>query len=207
MRRLHAVNRYVFSLVHGRQFGSLKNISYIEGGEFSWPSVSGFYFNPPDRRGILSDRGSHILDLICWWMGEKPRLVSALDDSLGGVEGVCEVRLQGSSVEAFVKINWHNKMKNRVEVMFEHAKVEFEVYEYRRCLVTDLGTGAKRTVLAPGWKLDPATQLLGDLLTDGEDGREPAVSGADVLPSLELIDEYYLMRRPLPMEWMKGLQP
>jgi len=54
-----------------------------EGGPFGWPVASPAYFAPETGNSLLWDIGSHVLDLLIWWLG-APDAVTCRDDAMGG---------------------------------------------------------------------------------------------------------------------------
>ena len=75
--------------------GKLKSIDYCEGATFGWQSLTGFYVNPSlTSKGIMMDLGPHVIDTICWLIGQKPKLIEYIDDSFGGPESVASVKAE-----------------------------------------------------------------------------------------------------------------
>jgi predicted dehydrogenase len=72
-----------------------------EGSPFRWPVDSPAYFAPEAGNGLLWDIGSHVVDLLTWWLG-APRELACRDDAMGGTATNCLLELawsDGSSVE------------------------------------------------------------------------------------------------------------
>jgi predicted dehydrogenase len=63
-----------------------------EGGPFSWPVASPAYFAPEAGNSMLWDVGSHVLDLLIWWLG-APDAVTCRDDAMGGTATNCVLEL------------------------------------------------------------------------------------------------------------------
>src|SRR5262249_3348522 len=83
--------REIKRLIGAGDLGRPVGASWIEGLKFAWPTKSGFYFTqapsnglPPP--GVLLDIGSHVLDLLCWWLGSQPQVKECWTDSFGGPE-------------------------------------------------------------------------------------------------------------------------
>ena len=55
-------------------------------GRRSPVSISGGPWKTGRPRGVLLDIGVHVLDVVCWWLGEAPRVLSASMDGYGGPE-------------------------------------------------------------------------------------------------------------------------
>ena len=61
-------------LIDQGYIGRLKSIDYFEGATFGWQSLTGFYVNPSiTSKGIMMDLGPHVIDTICWLIGQKPK--------------------------------------------------------------------------------------------------------------------------------------
>jgi predicted dehydrogenase len=72
-----------------------------EGSPFRWPVDSPAYFAQESGNGLLWDLGSHVVDLLTWWLG-APRELACRDDAMGGTAANCLLELawpEGSSVE------------------------------------------------------------------------------------------------------------
>lgn len=63
-----------------------------EGGPFRWPVASPAYFAPETGNSLLWDVGSHVLDLLIWWLG-APDAVTCRDDAMGGTATNCVLEL------------------------------------------------------------------------------------------------------------------
>ena len=203
-RRFFPQSKAIQKVITSGQYGVLRRIEYLEGDEFDWPTVSGFYFQQEGGRGVLSDRGSHIFDLICWWMGQDLTLTEARTNSRGGVEGLAECRLGFSTGEARVKISWHNKMANLVSLEFDEATLEADLYQIDQYAV--IKNGHKSIIKCPGdikTYADCSVTFCQALLDLYSSGAPVPVAGRDVLPSLKLIDKFYASAQPFEETWQK----
>ena len=92
-RRLFPSYQRVRELIQSGQLGKLRRINNLDGTQFAWNSASSFYLRDPQTRGVLLDRGAHTIDVLCWWLGDTPRVVAAHGDVFNGVEGLMDVHL------------------------------------------------------------------------------------------------------------------
>ena len=123
-------------------------IKYHVGEVFTWPTVSGFYFNSiGSGRGVLRDRGAHVLDHICWWLGGKPKVISSQNDSFGGSEAVAYVQFEHNKCVGEVKLSWLSSFPCRFVVEFERGSIEGEVYYPQSILLKTGSSPAKRVKL------------------------------------------------------------
>ena len=63
-----------------------------EGAPFRWPVASPAYFAPETGNSVLWDVGSHVVDLLIWWLG-APDAVTCRDDAMGGTATNCVLEL------------------------------------------------------------------------------------------------------------------
>ena len=64
-----------------------------EGSPFRWPVDSPGYFAPQAGNRLLWDIGSHVVDLLVWWLG-VPHEVDCRDDAMGGTATNCLLELE-----------------------------------------------------------------------------------------------------------------
>jgi predicted dehydrogenase len=204
-RRFYPAFRKVSELLAAGEIGALRRFSLHWGEVFDWPAATGFYFGAAgSARGVLADTGAHALDLVCWWLGGKPELLEYLDDSFGGSEAVARLRLRRGPAEGEVQLSWLSKYENRYELMGEAGAIEGGIYDWRTTTLV-APSGRRREVEAPSQVKtlqELADELLADFLRAVSSGSRPLVSGLDVLPSIELIEECYGRRGRFEMSWM-----
>ncbi len=127
----------VRELLTNKTLGEALFIEYFVGEEFKWPTVSGFYFNSPiSSRGVLRDRGAHVFDHLCWWLGGKPKLISSQNDSFEGSEAVAHVRFERGKCTGEVKLSWLSNFTCRFNVVCEKGTSEGDVYDYQNIYLT-----------------------------------------------------------------------
>ncbi|MCG8457158.1 MAG: Gfo/Idh/MocA family oxidoreductase [Holophagales bacterium] len=207
-RRLFAAAAHVRDALAAEELGPLRSIRYYEGQPFEWPTASGFYFRAGDEpRGVLLDRGAHVLDLICWWLAARPELVRSENDSFGGPEAVAHVRLRHEKCEIDLRFSWLYRQENRFFIEGRDGSLEGDIYEWRR-IEHRPQNGRKRILrLAAKEKVfdDFGPRVLGSFLEACRGEAEPLVTGAGVLDSLELIDRCYAERIPFELPWYESL--
>jgi predicted dehydrogenase len=64
-----------------------------EGSPFRWPVDSPAYFAPQAGNRLLWDIGSHVVDLLIWWLG-VPHELACRDDAMGGTATNCLLELK-----------------------------------------------------------------------------------------------------------------
>ncbi|NDJ76227.1 MAG: Gfo/Idh/MocA family oxidoreductase [Chloroflexi bacterium] len=204
-QRLFPSNIKVRELLAAGAFGDLTHLSYTWGAEFTWPTVSGFYFNEAisQRRGVLADRGPHAFDLICWWLGEKPQIIAARHDSLGGLEAVAHVTLRAGDCTIDIHLSWLSKLTNSYTIRGTVAEVH-NSFEAWWKLPLRYHSGETETLHFASSERsynDFAPQIVDNFISVVCDGAAPLIPARDVLPSLELIDMFYTNATPFSLPW------
>jgi predicted dehydrogenase len=205
-RRLFPSSLKVKQLLSNGAIGDLRSIRYLDGGEFNWPTASGFYFDSKlSRKGVLLDIGAHVLDLICWWLSEKPRLVSSENDSFGGPEAVAFVKLEHGGCTIKVRLSRLCKLPNYFRITGERGTIEGRVYDWRSVTVTKNGAGKALKLRSPENELlDFGRTLVANFLNVLKKESKPLISASEVLASIELLEEAYNEAKRFPMPWYEG---
>ncbi|MBM2839812.1 MAG: NAD-dependent epimerase/dehydratase [Bacteroidetes bacterium] len=203
-RRLFPSSMKVKELLAAGTIGKLKSISYFDGGEFNWPTASGFYFDSKiSKKGVLLDIGAHVIDLVCWWLGGKPHLVSSFNDSFGGIEAVASVELEYQDCRCNIRLSRLSKLPNYYRIEGENGIIEGGVYDARSVSLVH-PNGERKTFSSKGNEDSFARiskRLVDNFFRVIRNESTPLVSGQDVLHSIELIDEAYQRAKQFPMAW------
>ncbi len=182
--------------------GKPLSIKYHVGELFKWPTVSGFYFNSPQSgRGILRDRGAHILDHICWWLGGKPAVIRSQNDSFGGSEAVAYVQFEFQQCRGEVRLSWLGSFPCRFTIDLEDGSIEGDV-SYPQSILVKTGSGPRKRI---NLKFDSYMALGQKIVSNfiqSIAGREtPLVPGSEVLDSIRFTDECYASASRFSMPW------
>jgi predicted dehydrogenase len=203
-RRLYPAAKTVWKLLRDDAIGRPRRLTFHWGYRFAWPTTSGFYFGVGgSRRGVLLDKGSHALDLICWWLGGEPKLVSYHDDSLGGSEAVADVELDDRGCRCHVRLSWLTLLDNTFSIEGDRGRIEGGLFDLH-AVTRVSATGKRRRIVARGDVRsgeDLAALLIDNFLAVVAGKAAPLVAAADVLPSIRLLDECYRTRVPFEMPW------
>jgi len=200
-RRLMPSNGKVKELVSSRTIGSIQRIEYVDGNEFNWPTQSGFYFDSKgSHRGILMDIGSHVVDLVCWWLDGKPELVSCENDSFGGSESVCSLRLMHHDCTISLRLSRLHRLANTYKIVGTQGVIEGGVYDFEN---VNLRTGGRNQKLRIPFNKSnqPSRMVIDNFVAVIRGDRKPIVAGEDVLDSIEIIDRAYETARRFEMPW------
>ena len=182
-------------------------LQYFVGEEFDWPTVSGFYFNSQvSARGVVRDRGAHVMDHICWWLGEKPKLISCQIDSYGGSDAVAHVQFEHDRCHGEVKLSWLSNFPCTFMIKCESGTVEGDVYDYQQIVLTTKSGRKKRIKLNYATKSDIAFTLVTNFINVIGNIEKPLIVGSDVLDSIKFIDECYQAATRFNMPWYEVLE-
>jgi predicted dehydrogenase len=204
-RRLYPSSIKTRKLIENGDLGTVRRFEFSWGEKFDWPAASGSYFGLAARgRGVLADKGSHLLDLACWWLGGKPSVVSYEDDSMGGTEAVATLKFQIKECEGLLRLSWLSRYENTFEIKGDRATVTGHLFDWNTVGVQPSGSAERRTLRLPTSAKVPedlGSSMIDNFLDVLRGRAVPLVAGSDVLPSIELIDECYARRQRMPLPW------
>lgn len=204
-QRLFPANIKVRELIAEGALGSLTYLSYAWGAEFTWPTKSGFYFNQVDRRkhGVLVDRGPHALDLICWWLGKKPELITSQNDAMGGLDAVAHLKLRADDCAIEVRLSWLSMLSNSYCIRGTEATIENSFQGWWHVPIT-YRSGRTETIALPSTEReynDFAPAVIANFLDGIRQGTAPLIPAREVIPSIELIEECYARATLFDLPW------
>jgi predicted dehydrogenase len=205
--------RLVKQAIEEDWLGSLQSFSLESGCIYNWPVASGFFFSKEQAGGgVLVDTGSHMLDLLNWWLGDAIH-VDYRDDSLGGVEADCLLSAvlgaSGRPVRGNVRLSRLRNLSNAARIVGERFTIEYDLTttgrvsiwptmsEYKNPpFVTDVGS------LPRPWNF-VYTEQLRNFARAIITGEESVVTGESVLATVGLIERCYRERQRYEMPWMR----
>ena len=205
MRRLFGASQLVRTAVESGELGELREVEYLQGERFDWPAATGSYFGAAAGKGVLADLGSHIVDLVCWWLGGDLELESYRDDSRGGTEAVAAARFRRNGCEGEIRLSWLTRYRNTYRVSGTKASVEGHLFDERSVTLRDPSGKVLEKRTAP--RVDVSHAMIDGFLSAVRGEGPPPVSGRDVLPTVEFIDACYQNRAPLPAPWYENASP
>ena len=132
VRRLFPATQIIKSVLATHMLGTLRAFQCFEGGTFQWPARSRTYF---DRTvtggGVLQDIRPHIFDLLSWWFG-SPTVAKYQDNSMGGVEANCRIRLEYTNFAGDIQLSRDWNRPNRFLFQGAHAWLAWDPNETDR---------------------------------------------------------------------------
>jgi myo-inositol 2-dehydrogenase / D-chiro-inositol 1-dehydrogenase len=217
IRRFLPAAQMIRTILSRRLLGDVHYVSCFEGGPFKWPARSTSFFERSSGGGVFLDIGSHLIDLITWWLG-LPASVSYEDDAVDGVEANCHVTLNYSSgcvVDARLSRDW--ALPNRYFFECENGWFSWAVPEPEKI---DIGFKGSSFVLngalhdeqieysrptagrkSPGFEQSFTNQLRNVAVATR--GLEPLrVPASHTLDGLRVMEECYGTRTPMRMDWL-----
>jgi predicted dehydrogenase len=204
-RRLFPVSRRVRDLIADGGIGRPRSLRFLQGEVFDWPAASDSYFGPnAGTKGVLLDIGAHVLDLICWWLGGRPRLVDYRDDSFGGTEAMARIALELDGCAIDVQLSWLNRLANLFRIEGEEGAIEAGIFDREVLTLVDRRGRAER--VRAGRTATPANELVDDFLDVLRSRRAPLIPASEVAPSIALIDECYSRRLRFDMPWHDAME-
>jgi predicted dehydrogenase len=195
--------------------GDVVSFKFFEGNDFHWPVSSPDSFRKDvTQGGVLLDIGVHTLDLLSWWWGQPDEVVYE-DDSMGGIEANCHIRLrfpQGFRGEVRLSRDW--PLPNYYMIQGTKGWVRWEVNEADQVQIgpaeSQYGLNAQ---LYENGEARPARRpaanfhrsflaQLRNVVAAVRDQEPLLVSGEDGLQSLTLIEHCYGHRTLMSMPWL-----
>lgn len=125
-RRFYASSQFVKKVLQSGLLGDVVEFDFREGFVYNWPVASDFMFRKDKGGGVLTDTGSHVLDLVLWWLGDYEH-VEYSDDAMGGVEANCELRLKmQNGADGFVELSRTRELRNTYIIRGTEGRIEVE---------------------------------------------------------------------------------
>ena len=187
--------------------GTVTGFSIDWGEDFHWPLTTDSGMNLGEAGGgVLVDFGSHLLDLLCWWLGQ-PTLIKYADDNRGGLEADCALSVGiPAGVTGEIRFSRLREFPNTVRIYGDRLSVEWDHLTPDGVRVRptreDLPLGEPAGELAEAQAFeDLFVRQLGAFVDAVASGGSSAVSGESVVPSVELIEQCYRERQRLTEPW------
>jgi predicted dehydrogenase len=204
-RRVYPAARATWEWIRSGRAGRIRRIEAYEGDRFGWPLASGSSFGRGGTgKGVLQDVGAHTLDMICWWLGERPKITRYLDDAMGGSEAVARVEFAGDDYDGVVYLSWLNRLSNTFRVEGEEETLEGKIRAWDAIQLSGRDRRFRKLRLRPEMAsfADVNTYVIGRFLGAVRGKGAPAVTAKEVLPSIGMIEECYGRRQRFAMPWV-----
>jgi predicted dehydrogenase len=206
-RRHSPAFRDIKRIIAAGDLGAPTAASWVEGYKFSWPTKSGFYFTqsrvgtlPPP--GIMLDIGSHVIDLLCWWLGANPTVMNCQTDSFGGPEVRATLVLDFAGAKARTELSYYQKLTNQYCIQFERGRITGIVGESHHFTLSRESGKSRQVQLPRVTMAELATHMITNFVGAIGGRNPPLVSGRDVLPSIKAISEGYQCAQNYDAPWL-----
>jgi predicted dehydrogenase len=202
-RRFYKAATRIKQAILTEELGKIKYFNLEEGTVFSWPTVSGFYFDKKRAGGgVLMDIGVHVLDLLSWWFPYGIDHLEYQDDNLGGVEAFARIKLRLSNgIKGNVTLSRLSVLNNVYSLQFERGNIEWNPLIPKRLYINYTSKISKKIIKIK--EESPVDDLLLDFIDAIQNDRRPLTSAYDGLKVMQLIERCYRSRELLPLEWLK----
>jgi nucleoside-diphosphate-sugar epimerase/predicted dehydrogenase len=207
IRRHYPAVQAIREIIESRMFGSCRKIMWMEGSRYDWPSESLSQVKHEHGGEELFDIGSHVFDLLCWWLGEL-EVISYNDDSKGGAGADFHIGLQSMrGTEVKVRLSRIAELTQTVTIQFEEGTIKWRLSESNNIYVTSSRFPLGKGKVTFGTKPDSLIDLfVKELITFGKaiegDGL-PTVTGKEAALYVSVFDQCNNLRaskKPVKVE-------
>jgi predicted dehydrogenase/nucleoside-diphosphate-sugar epimerase len=208
-RRMFSSFLEVKKLIDNNRIGPIKSIDFIEGSVFGWASSTGFYVDPKSSsKGVLLDLGPHVVDLICWWLGKKPKLIECRDDSFGGPESMVKISAEFENATINIFLNRLSDIDSKFKIKGANGVIEGRPFDWKKFKIKYESNQETNIILKSQAKNFPqfVVPVFENFIKVVQGKELPIISGRDVLNSIDFIEECYENRTRFNMEWLDGIK-
>ncbi|TWU35816.1 Inositol 2-dehydrogenase [Novipirellula aureliae] len=201
-RRFFPTYQKIRELIKDGILGELKSITYHDGNDFDWPAATPHHF-ARGAKGAWSDTGVHLLDTVCYWLGETPTLVESLNDSEIGPEAMATVRLKHGQCRVEIKVSRLGKLMNGFRIVGSLGTIEAVAEEFSEVRVK-FHNGRNKVYSCGSRKVkyvDFAKPLLDNFADVVARKAEPTVSGRSTIGTISLLEQAYDESKTYAMPW------
>ena len=219
-RRLLPAIRLFRATLDAGEIGDLLNVSAEVGDAYTWQLTTLAGMRRQEAGGgMLLDMGSHLLDLVLYVCDATPALLQYADNAGAGIETDCTIELglsrRGTFVPAHMELSRTRKLRNSIRVEGSRGTIEWSFGERAKVrlqtpstFVDTLTASPRECTIEARWRDEPEQQgyegfraQIDDFVGAINGDHEPQLSGASVLPSVELMEQCYTQRVALPEPW------
>ncbi|MEJ1156749.1 Gfo/Idh/MocA family protein [Prosthecomicrobium sp. N25] len=203
VRRFFPATAAVRSLLAAGAIGTVRRVTWFEGGPFAWPVASPAYFSRSAfGGGVTEDIGTHVVDLLAWWLGPLT-LVDAADDAMGGVDANARIRLAAGEAAIDVRLSRDWARPNRAVLEGDRGRLVWDTEDIGAVALEPLDGPPGRLVLdgAPDF-VDAYAAQIADFAAAARAGRPPRVPARAGLDAALLVEACRARRRLMDMGWL-----
>lgn len=203
LRRFAPTLRYTKNVLESGMLGSIRSFDVREGMVFRWPVKSAAMFRP-ECGGVLADIGTHVLDLLLWWLGDIASF-DYHDDAAGGVEADAVMTVEmANGVTGRVELSRTRDLRNSCVIHGERGTLEVGTKTDSTVTLTPAlgqvsmsGRATMPNQPPPGNLSDLFAWQMADFVRAIQTDSTPAVPGAEARRSVAVLEACYRRRQPL----------
>lgn len=219
-RRLYNSSILVKRCIHENWLGRPLRFEAEEGFLFDWPShtLAGMR-RETSGGGVLMDTGTHTLDLLIYFFGSSPSIISYEDNAFGGVESDCKAVLSfnkdGHDVRGVLQLSRTRPLRNRFRIEFENGSIELPTTEKSKLKVEPISKilDSSNTDLVVDTEIKIAGGIdctakdifykqLSDWVDSIRSSKEGCTTGKDAIHVSKAIDQCYRIKSQLEEPWV-----
>lgn len=207
MRRQAKASIWFKDALGANAFGNLERFVIREGYEFGWPvATDSLWQREKSGGGVLMDNGAHTLDQVIWWFGE-PDEVEYFDDSDGGVEADCLIRMQWKSgLRGEVELSRTRRLSNTATLFAEKGRISVAALGNDMWGDEAMLQYASPRVGKPLFRSQSVPSLFAEqfkaFLVYADGSPANVVTGEEGVRCVALIERCYSVRRRLDLPWL-----
>lgn len=223
VRRFFPAAEFIRQALALGMLGEPSSFQIAEGGaHFGWPVTSVAYFQRRHSHGgVLMDVGSHVLDLVAWWLGEPDEL-EYQDDAMGGIEANCRIRVRyASGLSGEIRLSRDTALANRCAITGRNGWLTWSQnvadglemgisgtrYVLDAALYRTDATGSSGRARIRGYNFEQSFVAQLRNVVAAVRGQEPLrVPAEEAIPGMRLMDRCYRSRSLLPMAWLSAAE-
>jgi predicted dehydrogenase len=206
-RRFYDASRFVKRALDQEWLGKVVTFEVQEGAVYGWPVASDFMFRREAGGGVLLDTGAHVLDRLCFWLGDFAS-VEYFDDAEGGVEADCLLELvMQSGAKGSVELSRTRDLRNTWILRCERGTIELDTgfHAHVRIQLDGHPFGLDGRVMRDSGvdedPLDCFTRSFANFVESFQKGLTPLGSGPEARRSVALMEKCREVRAPLALDW------
>lgn len=207
-RRMFPIFQKIKEIIDSHK-DDLVEIIYVEANKFAWESKTNFYVNPQlGPKGVLLDLGSHVLDLVCWWLEGKPVLTNYEDDSFGGPESFSLINASFDKVNIRILLNRLVDIGNLIHIKFKDFSILANMSNWKQIVYVSSNGKEKSKSISTDFKKysDMVNAIILNFFEVVYGSENPLIGAADVYNSIDWIDECYRNRKRAQFSWNETVE-